>query len=80
MAEMTRDPEAIVRIDMIMGRVEIQSWFQPEGDRLVGMGRCVHYDFYGSVVKDETAPTGIVMSWPKPEVSLWRRLLKWIGA
>jgi len=53
--------------------VYLSSWLELTETGFRGMGRIREYTRDGKLVRDETAPTGVLLAWSKP-ASLWDRI------
>lgn len=59
-------------IECFFGHVRIESRMRPAGNRLIGEGRCWHFDSDGKLTKDTGwQPSGAVLIWPEPETRKW---------
>jgi hypothetical protein len=47
------------KISMLLGHAKCNSWFEPRGNKLVGMGSITHYDKDGALVSHKVEPTGV---------------------
>ena len=45
-----------VKVEVLFGRVEIQSRIRRDGLRFIGEGRSLHYDMDGNLIKDTGSP------------------------
>jgi hypothetical protein len=52
-----------IKITPVYGHDELFSWFEPRGDKLIGMGRMQRYDENGRLVETKIEETGIVVTW-----------------
>lgn len=69
--------EPTIKMDLIFGHVAIETRMRPEGRRVIGEGRSLHYDRYGKLVKDTGwQPTGVVLEWPEEEPRRWWQFWK----
>ena len=69
--------EPVVRLDLILGRCEIETRQIPgPDDDILFQGRSRRFDRYGQLVEETPWTTNIRMYWPKPEpkVPWWKRL------
>lgn len=68
------------KVNVVYGHVEVNSWFEFDGERFIGMGSSTHYDSDGNVTAHNVSPTGLVgyFSGPAPRRSLWKRLMAWM--
>lgn len=53
--------------------VYLKPWLEPTATGWRGMHRTMEYTREGKLVRDETGPTGFVLTWTKP-ASLWERI------
>lgn len=68
--------DAPIKITPIFGRIELQSRMRPEGNRIVGEGRALHYDQHGMLTKDTGwEPTGCSLEWVMPKPSWLQQLV-----
>lgn len=66
------DATTEVTIYTMFGHIVTETRMRPEGDRIIGEGRCWHYDADGLLFKDTGwQPTGSVAYWPKDEPRPW---------
>jgi hypothetical protein len=49
------------KVDVVLGRIKIDSFFRFEGDKMFGCCRATHYDKHGNVTKITESETGLVM-------------------
>lgn len=74
--------DQMIRIGVLMGRVEIHVRDRWEGRRLIGEGRRMVYDADGILTHmSEWEPTGVVLIYPEPddEPSWLGGLMRWMG-
>lgn len=50
------------RLSVNFGRVELRSWLEFDGEKLIGMGMRSEFDENGKIVSVDIAPTGITAS------------------
>lgn len=55
-----------VKMIPVYGRVELSSWFERRGDKLVGMGGKRVYDENGRLVETKIEATGVVVTGVRP--------------
>ncbi len=55
--------EPTYKITVLLGHAKCNSWFEPRGDRLIGMGSITNYDKDGILVSHKVEPTGIELFW-----------------
>jgi len=55
------DDSVKYRMDILYGRCEIDSWFMPVGDKLVGMCSKTTIDKNGKVIAYEESETGLTL-------------------
>ena len=49
----------------IYGYCELRSWFEFDGEKLIGMGSKKTFNRSGDIVAYDESPTGIIMTWEK---------------
>lgn len=55
---MAANDQTKFKVDVIYGYCRLNSWFEPRGNRLVGMGSITQYDKDGHFVSHKVEPTG----------------------
>lgn len=58
-AVLGKEPE--FKVEVLYGHCEIRSWFEYDGEKLVGMGSKKTYDKDGKLTDYSESPTGLVM-------------------
>jgi hypothetical protein len=64
----------LIRIEILFGRIEMESRWRAEGNRFIGEGRALHYDLQGRLTKDTGwQPTGVelISSYEKEPRRWW---------
>lgn len=56
--------EPKISVTAIYGHCEIRSWFEFDGEKLIGMGSKKTYDENGKLTDYSESPTGLVMTVP----------------
>ena len=59
-----------VPCEIFYGYAKLDSWFERQGDMLVGIGSCVTYDKHGAVVDRSVIETGIKVYDPLHSISV----------
>ncbi len=54
------DTEAKILITVKFGHIDLRSWLEVQGDKIVGMGSATEYDENGRIVSHKVEPTGLV--------------------
>ena len=57
-----KEPE--FKVTVIYGHCELRSWFEFDGEKLIGMGSKKTYDQNGKLTDYSESPTGLVMTLP----------------
>ena len=58
---MDNNPLATIKINDICGHAELRSWFEFDGEQLIGMGNIKTYDRNGKLIDYKESPTGVVL-------------------
>lgn len=62
MDELSNPPEQMIKLNVLIGRVELDSWLEFRGNRVIGMGRTRRYDRNGALVEmSKPTPSGVEM-------------------
>jgi hypothetical protein len=61
-----REGDAVIKpeqysVTILLGHVEIDSFFRIENGQMVGYGRATHYDQNGNINKITESPTGLAV-------------------
>lgn len=56
---------AAIKINDICSHVELRSWFEFDGEQLIGMGSKKTFSGTGKLIEYEESPTGIVINWDR---------------
>ncbi len=72
---MTSHASSLYSTDVVLvpvfGHVKIETRMRPEGNRIIGEGRSLHYDGDGRFIKATEWETNCVMHWLEPEPCRW---------
>jgi len=56
--------------EQVYGYAELRSWFEFDGEKLIGMGSKKRFDRQGNLIDYEESPTGITLTWETQNMAI----------